>query len=76
MSEKYRTEVVDDVEYRYGAEWTKALEEQQYWEYYWYQQKLLEGLVTPGQDRILELGLGSGFAAKLKSICSRESAGL
>ena len=63
MSEKYRTEVVDDVEYRYGAEWTKVLEEQQHWEYYWYQQKLMEGLVTPGPDRILELGVGSGFAA-------------
>ena len=63
MSEKYRTEVVDDVEYKYGAEWTKVLEERHHWEFYWYQQKLMEGFVTPGQDQVLELGVGSGFAA-------------
>jgi len=63
MSEKYRIQVVDDVEYKYGAEWTKILEEKRYWEFYWYQQKLMEGLVIPGQDRIPELGKGSSFAA-------------
>ena len=63
MSEKYRTQVVDDVEYKYGAEWTKVLEERHHWEFYWYQQKLMEGFVTAGQDQVLELGVGSGFAA-------------
>lgn len=63
MSEKHRTQVVDGIEYVYGAEWTKVLEEKQHWEYYWYQQKLMEGLVVPGQDHILELGVGSRFAA-------------
>jgi len=63
MSEKYRIQVVDGVEYKYGAEWTKSLEEKRHWEFYWYQQKLMEGLVIPGQDRIMEVGKGTGFAA-------------
>lgn len=63
MGEKYSIQIVDGVEYKYGAEWTKTLEEKRHWEFYWYQQKLMEGLIIPGQDRILELGMGSGFAA-------------
>ena len=63
MTEQLRVEVVDGVEYKYGAEWTKMLEARQHWEFYWYQQKLMDGLVAPGTDRILEMGTGSGFAA-------------
>ena len=37
MSEKYRIQVVDEVEYKYGAEWTKILEEKRPWEFYRYQ---------------------------------------
>ena len=55
--------MVDGVEYIYGAEWTKSLEAKYHWEFYWYQQKLMENLVSPGEDRVLELGVGSGFAA-------------
>jgi hypothetical protein len=63
MSDRRRVQVVGDVEYKYSAEWTKVLESKEHWEFYWYQQKLMEGLVEPRADRILELGTGTGFAA-------------
>lgn len=63
MTERYRKQVVDGVEYVYGAEWTRSLEKQYHWVHYWYQQKLMEGLVAAGEDTVLELGVGSGFAA-------------
>jgi uncharacterized UPF0146 family protein len=63
MTEQYRKQIVGGVDYVYGAEWTKSLEKQSHWVYYWYQQKLMEGLVVPGEDKVLELGVGSGFAA-------------
>ena len=63
MNEQYRVQVSDGVEYKYSSEWIQSLETKQHWEFYWYQQKLMEGLLVPGQDDILELGKGSGFAA-------------
>ena len=63
MTQKYRVDVVDGVEYKYDAAWTRRLEARHHWEFYWYQQKLMEGLVRPGEDELLEMGIGSGFAA-------------
>jgi 2-polyprenyl-3-methyl-5-hydroxy-6-metoxy-1,4-benzoquinol methylase len=53
--------------YSYSSNWIKSLETKQHWIYYWCQQKLMEGLIQEG-DTILEIGVGSGFAANyLKS---------
>jgi hypothetical protein len=51
-----------DSEYIYSSEWIHRLEQMRHWEYYWHQQKLMEDLLEPG-DNILEIGVGSGFAA-------------
>ena len=52
-----------DVEYKFSSDWTRRLESRRHWDYYWHQQKLMEGLVAPGHDDVLEIGVGSGFAA-------------
>lgn len=58
-----KTEEREGVQYRFSAEWTQKLESRKHWDYYWHQQKLMEGLVVPGRDEVLEIGVGSGFAA-------------
>lgn len=57
-----QVETHDGVPYRYSSAWTRRLESEDHWRYYWRQQKLLEGLVTP-EDRLVEVGVGSGFTA-------------
>lgn len=59
---KYTRETVAGVEYIYSADWIKNLETKEHWEYYWHQQKLMDGLLEPGRDKVLEIGVGTGFA--------------
>lgn len=50
------------MEYRYSSHWIHELESETHWRLYWRQQKLMEGLVRP-EDRVLEIGVGTGFTA-------------
>ena len=62
QSRKDTVEVVNGVSYKYSSEWIHRLESREHWELYWYQQKLMEGSIQPG-DTFLEIGVGSGFTA-------------
>ena len=57
-----KRDVVAGVEYRYSTDWIHELESEAHWRLYWRQQKLMRDLVKPG-DRVLEIGVGTGFAA-------------
>jgi SAM-dependent methyltransferase len=50
------------VEYRYSSHWIHELESETHWRLYWRQQKLMRELVRAG-DRVLEIGVGTGFTA-------------
>jgi SAM-dependent methyltransferase len=50
------------VEYRYSSHWIHELESETHWRLYWRQQKLMRELVSAG-DRVLEIGVGTGFTA-------------
>jgi SAM-dependent methyltransferase len=55
------------VEYTYSSDWIHYLETEQHWRLYWKQQKLLENYLKQ-DDKILEIGIGTGFTANyLKS---------
>ncbi len=57
----------NDEKYNYDSEWIHRLEAEDHWRSYWHQQKLMEGFIDK-VDRVLEIGVGSGFAANyLKS---------
>jgi 2-polyprenyl-3-methyl-5-hydroxy-6-metoxy-1,4-benzoquinol methylase len=62
MSTEEKVDIVDNVSYKYSASWINTLETESHWRLYWQQQKLMENIVKPGQ-KILEIGVGSGFAA-------------
>lgn len=51
-----------DVEYKYSSDWIHYLESQDHWKLYWQQQKIMQNFVKPG-DKVLEIGVGSGFTA-------------
>jgi hypothetical protein len=58
-----KTQTDDDgVVYRYASEWISKLESEARWRLYWHQQKLIDGLVAPGQS-LLEIGPGNGFTS-------------
>lgn len=57
-----KSEVVGETTYRYSTGWVERLESERHWRLYWRQQKLMEGLVGPG-DTVLEIGPGSGFTS-------------
>ena len=59
---KDSVDTVGGVAYRYSSEWIHRLEGPEHWMLYWYQQKIMEGLLEPG-DTVLEVGVGSGFTA-------------
>jgi len=64
MSDELKSEYSQGIEYKYGAGWTKRLESEQHWRFYWYQQKIMEDFVKPDKkEEILEIGVGSGFTA-------------
>jgi hypothetical protein len=48
--------------YRYSAKWTKSLESSGRWAEYWQQQQLMARVIGKG-DRVLEIGVGSGFTS-------------
>ena len=50
------------MEYRYSSHWIHELESEVHWRLYWRQQKLMRDLVKAG-DRVLEIGVGTGFTA-------------
>lgn len=50
------------MEYRYSSHWIHELESETHWRLYWRQQKLMQELLSPG-DRVLEIGVGTGFTA-------------
>ncbi len=51
---------VTEKKYRYDNDWINRLERKLHWEWYWHQQKLMEGVLSPN-DRIAEIGVGSKF---------------
>jgi len=57
-----KTSVDSGTTYRYSSSWIYHLESADHWYLYWHQQKLMEGELKAG-DRILEIGVGSGFTA-------------
>lgn len=62
MKYNYKNEIIRGVEYKYSAEWIYDLESEQHWRLYWNQQKLMQNKVISG-DKVLEIGVGSGFTA-------------
>ncbi len=58
-----RTQTDDGVVYRFAAEWITKLEGEDRWRLYWRQQKLMDGLLRPGQT-LLEIGPGNGFTSR------------
>ncbi len=62
-----KIEILDGIKYRYSSDWINDFENKTRWNYYWYQQKILHGKIEL-KDRILEIGVGSGFISNyLKS---------
>lgn len=57
-----RSQTDDGVVYRFAAEWITKLEDLDRWRLYWFQQKLMDGLLVPGSS-LLEIGLGNGFTS-------------
>lgn len=69
MNYNYEKEKIRGVEYKYSAEWIYDLESEEHWRLYWNQQKLMQHKVNSG-DKVLEIGVGSGFTANyLRSKC-------
>lgn len=51
---------VDGFDLTFSSDWTKKIESREHWGYYWRQASLVEDHVSR-DDRILEIGVGSGF---------------
>jgi len=48
--------------YKYSSDWIFSLESRQHWDFYWHQQKIMEGILCAGNhENIIEIGVGSGF---------------
>ena len=62
-----KQQTVDRITYNYSSDWIRHLESEEHWRLYWWQAKLLQDSIQPS-DRVLEIGVGSGFMANyLKS---------
>ena len=60
-------DVVGNNVYKYSGTWTHKLESRMLWHNYWWQQKLMENIIKK-DEHLLEIGVGTGFAANyLKS---------
>ena len=57
-----KIEILDGTKYIYSSDWIYSLENLSLWNYYWYQQKILQDKIKKG-DTILEIGVGSGFTS-------------
>ena len=67
MKYHYKIEKIRGFEYKFAADWIYALESEEHWRLYWYQQKTMQHFVRKGEN-VLEIGVGSGFTANyLKS---------
>jgi len=62
MRSAKRTQTDDGTVYCFSSHWINDLEAENRWRLYWQQQKLMDGLLEPGQS-LLEIGLGNGFTA-------------
>jgi len=63
MDEKEsKTDIISGRQYKYSSSWINTLESERHWRLYWQQQKMMEELVKPEQH-VLEIGVGTGFAA-------------
>jgi hypothetical protein len=47
--------------HNYSSDWIYKLQDQIHWQFYWHQQKLLEGNIEK-KEKIAEVGVGSGFS--------------
>lgn len=63
MDMDLKSDCLNGIQYKYGSEWTRELESKQHWEFYWHQQKIMEGIINAEHGEILEIGVGSGFTA-------------
>lgn len=57
-----KEQMINDIKYQYSTDWIHSLEAEEHWRLYWRQQELMQDRVLPG-DRVLEIGVGSGFTA-------------
>ena len=57
-----KTQTDEGVVYRFSSDWIRRLEGESCWRLYWHQQKLMDGLLQPGQT-VLEIGPGNGFTS-------------
>jgi hypothetical protein len=48
--------------YTFSSDWIYELETEEHWRLYWRQQAIMGGVLKSG-DRLLEIGVGSGFTA-------------
>ena len=52
----------DGTTYRFSSDWIHRLESEEHWRLYWRQQSLMRNVIQ-FDNRILEIGVGSGFTA-------------
>ncbi len=57
-----KQQTVDGVTYHYSSDWIHHLESEEHWRLYWWQANLVKDSIQPS-DRVLEIGVGSGFMA-------------
>lgn len=62
MSKDEKIIKYNNIEYRYSSEWIHKLESLNHWILYWHQISMILELAEPN-DKILEIGVGSGFSA-------------
>lgn len=58
--ERKKSKEVDGYHLTFDSEWTSRLESKEHWGYYWNQAWLVQELTDP-EDRLLEIGVGTGF---------------
>ncbi len=61
-TEVSKIEKMNGIEYKYSSNWIKEIETEDHWRLYWQQQKIMQEYLKP-KDKVLEIGVGSGFTA-------------